>query len=325
MRFGNVRTAGAILLFAAFGMVIPSALAQGYPSKTIRIILPFGTGGTNLVGRWLALKLSAALGQQVVVDPRPGAGGNIAHEAAAKSPPDGYTLLMAGVAFVMSPNLNPKVGFDPLRDFVPIALVATIPNVLVVHPSVPAKSLGELVQLARSHPGKLTYASGGVGSGPHLAAEMLKSLTKTQILHVPYKGGALGIVGAMSGEIDIVISVVPSVLPYVNDGRMRALAVLDTKRVGSLPQVPTSAEAGIPKLLALNWYMLLAPAGVPRTIIERLNGELVKILQSTDTREHLAAVGGEVTSSTLEQTSEFLRADYERWGQVIRDAGIKAE
>lgn len=152
---------------------------------------------------------------------------------------------MAGVAFVMSPNINPKVGFDPLRDFVPIALVATIPNVVVVHPSVPAKSLGELVQLARSHPGKLTYASGGVGSGPHLAAEMLKSLTKTQILHVPYKGAALGIVGAMSGEIDIVISVVPSVLPYVNDGRMRALAVLDTKRVGSLPQVPTSAEAGI--------------------------------------------------------------------------------
>jgi tripartite-type tricarboxylate transporter receptor subunit TctC len=314
--------AGAICIASAISV----ACGQSYPIKPIRIILAFSSGGTDLVGRFMALKLSTVLGQQVVPDPRVGASGNIAHEAAAKSPPDGYTLLMAGAALVMNPNLNPKVRYDPLRDFAPVSLIATIPNVLVVHPSVPAKSLRELVELARSQPGKLAYASGGVGSGPHLAAEMLKSATKTQILHVPYKGGAsVGLIGAMSGEVDIVIAVASSVAPYVKNGRMRALAVFDTKRVDSLPQVPTSAEAGIPELIAVNWYMLVAPAGTPRAIISQLNAEAVKITQSAETRERLAAVGAEPAFSTPEQTADFLRADYERWGRVIRDAGITAE
>ena len=325
MKFCNVRMAGATLLLAAFATAMPAALAQSYPVKPIRIILPFATGATDVVTRWLGLKLAPVIGQAVVAEPRTGAGGNIAHETAAKSPPDGYTLLMAAPPVVINPHLNPKVGFDPLRDFVPIALLATIPNVLVVHPSVPAKDLRELVQLARSHPGKLAYASGGIGSAPHLASELLKSLTKTQIMHVPYKGAAIGLVGAMSGEVDIVISVALAVAPYVNNGRMRALAVLDTKRVGSLPQVPTSAEAGIPQLVAVNWYILLAPTGTPRAIIERLNAESVKIMQSSETRERFAAIGGEPASGTPEQTAEFLRAEYERWGQAIREAGIKAE
>jgi tripartite-type tricarboxylate transporter receptor subunit TctC len=325
MNFHEIRIAGATLLLAAFAMAMPAALAQSYPVKPIRIILPFATGATDVVARWLGLKLAPVIGQAIVPEPRTGAGGNIAHEAAAKSPADGYTLLMAAPPVVINPHLNPKVGFDPLRDFVPIALLATIPNVLVVHPSVPAKDLRELVQLARSHPGKLAYASGGIGSAPHLAAELLKSLTKTQIMHVPYKGAAIGLVGAMSGEVDIVISVALAVAPYVNNGRMRALAVLDTKRVSSLPQVPTSAEAGIPQLVAVNWYILLAPTGTPRAIIERLNAESVKIMQSAETRERFAAIGGEPASSTPEQTAAFLRAEYERWGQAIRDAGIKAE
>jgi tripartite-type tricarboxylate transporter receptor subunit TctC len=232
---------------------------------------------------------------------------------------------MAAPPVVINPLLNPKVGYDPLRDFSPIALLGSIPNALVVHPSVPAKNLRELVQLARSHPGKLSYGSGGVGSANHLAAELLKSLTQINILHVPYKSATIALVGAMSGEVDIVIVATSSVVSYVKEGRMRPLAVLDVKRVGSLPQVPTSAEAGIPQLTAVNWYVLLAPAGTPREIVERLNAESVKAMTASDTRERLAAMGGEPASGTPAQAAEFLRTEYERWGKVIRDAGIKAE
>jgi len=319
------RTGTALLsLLAALAAATPPAGAQAYPAKPIRILLPFA-GGTDLVGRLIALKLSAALGQQVVPDPRLGAGGNIAHEAAAKSPPDGYTLLMGAPPVLINPHLNARVGFDPLRDFAPIALLGSIPNVLVVHPSVPAKNLRELVQLARSRPGKLSYGSGGVGSANHLAGELMKSLAKIQIVHVPYKSATIGLVGAMSGEVDIVIVVVSSVAPYVKEGRMRPLAVMDAKRVGSMPQVPTTAEAGMPQLVAVNWYILLAPAGTPRAIIERLNAESVKAMAAAETRERFAAMGGEPASSTPEQTAEFLRTEYTRWGNVIRDAGIRAE
>ena len=311
---------------AVLSMVLaaPFAHAQNYPAKTIRLLLPFA-GGTDVVGRLIALKLSPTLGQQVVPDPRLGAGGNIAHEAAARAAPDGYTLLMAAPPVLINPLLNPKVAFDPLRDFAPIALVGSIPNMLVVHPSVPAKSLAELTQLARSRPGKLTYGSGGVGSVNQLAAELMKSLTKTNIVHVPYKSATIALVGAMSGEVDVVIVAVSSVVPYAKEGRMRALAVLDAKRVGSLPEVPTTAEAGLPQLVAVNWYMLLAPAATPRAIIERLNAETVKATLAPDTRERLAAMGGEPAAGTPEQTAEFLRKEYERWGKVIRDGGIKSE
>lgn len=314
------------LLLAPCSLLLGAALAQNYPLKPIRIILPFATGGTDLVSRWLALKLSPILGQQVVPEPRTGAGGNIAHETAAKSAPDGYTLLMAAPPLVINPNLSPRLGYDPLRDYAPIALLATIPNILVVHPSVPARNLRELVQVARSHPGKLAYGSGGVGSTNHLAAELLMSLTNTRMVHVPYKGAALGLVGAMSGEVDVVITTMSSVAAsYVDAGKMRGLAILDSKRVGSLPQVPTVVEAGMPQLLAVNWYVLLAPAGTPREIIERLNAESVKIMQSPETRERLILVGGEPAASTPEQAARFLREEHARWGKVIRDAGIRAE
>jgi len=324
MKLDPPRRITTALLCALLAMSAQSALAQSYPAKPIRILLPFA-GGTDVVGRLLAAKLSPAIGQQVVPDPRLGAGGNIAHEAAAKAAPDGYTLLMAAPPVVINPLLNPKVGFDPLRDFAPIALLGAIPNALVVHPSVPAKSLRELVQLARSHPGKLSYGSGGVGSANHLAAELLKSLTQINILHVPYKSATIALVGAMSGEVDIVFVATSSIVSYVKEGRMRPLAVLDVKRVGSLPQVPTSAEAGIPQLTAVNWYVLLAPAGTPREIVERLNVESVKAMTASDTRERLAAMGGEPASGTPAQAADFLRTEFERWGKVIRDAGIKAE
>jgi tripartite-type tricarboxylate transporter receptor subunit TctC len=318
-----LRNCTAALLCAA--VTLTPAFAQTYPTKPIRILMPFGTGGTDLVTRWLASKLSPVLGQQVLPEPRTGAGGNIAHEAVARAPADGYTLLMAAPPVVINPALNPKSAYDPLRDFAPIALTASIPSVLVVHPSVPARSLRELVQLARSHPGKLAYASGGIGSTPHLAGELLKSLTRTNIVHVPYKGAALGLIGAMSGEVDMVIAVSNAVAPYVKDSRMRPLAVLDTKRVTALPDVPTAAESGMPQLLAVNFYILLAPAGTPRPIIERLNAETVKIMSSAETRERLAAAGAEISPGTPEQASEFLRAEHTRWSKVITDARIKAE
>jgi tripartite-type tricarboxylate transporter receptor subunit TctC len=311
-------------LAAALACAAPPAAAQNYPAKPVRLVLPFA-GGTDVVGRLLALKLSPALGQQVVPDPRLGAGGNIAHEAVARAAPDGYTLLMAAPPVVINPLLNAKSGFDPQRDFAAVAVLGSIPNVLVVHPSVPARSLRELLQIARAQPGKLTYGSGGVGSVNQLAAELLKSLTKTSILHVPYKSATVGLVGAMSGEVDIVIVASSSVVPYAKENRIRPLAVLDAKRVSSLPQVPTTAEAGLPQLVAVNWYMVLAPAGTPRAIVERLNAESVRAMAQADTRERLAAMGGEPATGTPEQAAEFLRSEYERWGRVIRDGGIKSE
>lgn len=298
--------------------------AQTYPVKPIRLVLPFA-GGTDVVARMLAAKLSPALGQQVVPEPRLGAGGNIAHDAVAKAAPDGYTLLMAAPPVVINPHVNPKVGFDPVRDFAAVALIGAIPNVLVVHPSVPAKTLKELIALAQKNPDKLTYGSGGVGSANQLAAELLKSLTRTRMLHVPYKSATVALVGAMSGEVDVVIVASSSAAPYVKDNRMRGLAVLDTKRIGFMPTVPTSAEAGLPALTAVNWYVIMAPKDTPAAIVERLNAEAVKGMNAPDTRERLQAMGGEPASSTPQQTAEFVRTEFARWGTVIREANIRAE
>jgi tripartite-type tricarboxylate transporter receptor subunit TctC len=320
----HIRSAGLLCALVFAVMAAAPAAAQSYPAKPIRIILPFA-GGTDVVARLLAGKLAPVLGQQILPEQRLGAGGNIAHETVAKAAPDGYTLLMAAPPLVINPHLNPRAGFDALRDFAPIALLATIPNVLVVHPTVPAKSLRELLQLARSRPGKLTYGSGGVGSSNHLAAELLKSVTGTQILHVPYKSATIALGNALGGEVDIVIVAASSTAAYVQQGKMRALAVLDHKRLSAMPQVPTASEAGAPQVVAVNWYILLAPAAAPRAVIERLNAESVKAMALPDMRERLAAMGGEPAAGTPEQTVEFLRAEHARWGKVIRDAGIRPE
>jgi len=314
----------SILLCAAQAMTPSVVTAQSYPTKPVRIILPY-LGGTEFVGRWLASKMSPALGQQVIVDPRPGAGGNLGHDATAKAAPDGYTLMLASTPFILNPILNTKAGYDIARDFAPIALIATLPNVLAVHPSVPAKSLRELVQLARAHPGKLAYGSGTAGSTSHLAGELLRSLGRIDILLVPYKGATFALVGAMSGEVDVVIPAASAVEPYVKANRMRALAVLDAKRLTSMPEVPTSAEAGMPQLLIVNWYVLAAPAATPRAIVERLNAEAGKVMQMAETRTYFAGLGGDPVSTTPEQTAAFLRAEHERWAKLILEAGIKAE
>jgi tripartite-type tricarboxylate transporter receptor subunit TctC len=328
MKYRRTSAALTFLLCAATAPLPAPALAQAqahvYPTKPIRIILPY-LGGTDFVGRWLAARLTLGLGQQVIVDPRPGAGGNIGHEAVAKAAPDGYTLMLASTPFVLNPILNSKSAYDLTRDFAPIEWVATLPNVLAVHPSVPARTLRDLVQLARANPGKLAYGSGTVGSTSHLAGELLKSLSKADILLVPYKGATFALVGAMSGEVDVVIPAASAVEPYVKNNRMRVLAVLDSKRLTSMPDVPTSAEAGMPQLLIVNWYVLTAPAATPRAIIERLNAEVVKVMQAPETRTYLAGIGGEPISSTPEQAAAFLRSESERWARVIRAAGIKAE
>ena len=301
-----------------------NTFAQSYPSRPVRIILPY-LGSTDFAGRWIAAKLAPVLGQQVVVDPRPGAGGKIGHELAAKSAPDGYTLMLAAPPLVINPHLYLKTVNDALRDYTPIAVLGTIPSVLAVHPSVPAKSLHELVQLARSAPGKLTYGSGAPGSPSHLAGELLKSLGKVSILLVPYKGASFALIGAMSGEVDMVIPAASAAEPYVKDKRMRALAILNTKPVASLPGVPTAAEAGMPQLLVVNWFVLTAPTGTPQAIIDRLNMEVTRIMQTTESHQHFAALGGEVATTTPNQAAAFLRGEYARWGKVIREADIKAE
>ena len=293
----------------------------------MRIILLY-LGSTEFAGRWIAAKLAPALGQQVVVDPRPGAGGKIGHELAAKAAPDGYTLMLAAPPLVINAHLYPKGGMagqDALRDYAPIAMLGTIPSVLAVHPSVPAASVRELTQLARNSPGKLAYGSGAPGSPSHLAGELLKSLSKTNILLVPYKGASFALIGAMSGEVDVVIPAASAAAPYVKDKRMRALAVLNTKPVNSMPGVPTAAEANMPQLLIVNWFVLAAPAGTLHAIIERLNLEVNKVMQTAETRQHFVALGGEVAVTTPEQAGAFVREEYERWGRVIREANIKAD
>jgi tripartite-type tricarboxylate transporter receptor subunit TctC len=234
-------------------------------------------------------------------------------------------LLMAAPPVVLNPLLNPKVGFDPVRDFAPVAVVAAIPSVLVVHPLVPAKSMKELVALARRNPDKLSYGSGGVGSTPHLASELLKSLAGVKMLHVPYKSATIALTGAMSGEVDVVVVASSSAAPYVKNGRLRALAVLDGKRVAAMSEVPTAAEVGFPQLLAVNWYALLAPRDTPVAIVERLNAEAVKAINAAETRERLAGIGGEPMTTTPAQSAAFIRDEMARWGKVIRDAGVKAE
>jgi len=317
MRFRNITLVAGLLLFASL------ASAQGYPSKPIRLLLPFA-GGTDAVARLLALKLSSALGQQVLPEQKLGAGGNIAHRALAEAAPDGYTLLMAAPPVVINPHLNPNAGFDPLRDFVAVAQLTAIANVLVVHPKVPAKTLRELIGLARASPGKLTYGSGGVGSTNHLAVELIQSTAKVDILHVPYKSATLALTGLLAGEVDIVVVAASSAAAYVKDGRLRALATLDAKRSSAMPEVPTAKEAGLP-IVAVNWYLLLAPRGTPPDIVLRLNAESQRALHVPDIRERLEALGGEPVSGPPEEAAAFLRTEYEQWGRVIREAGIKAE
>jgi tripartite-type tricarboxylate transporter receptor subunit TctC len=317
------RTVWFVLCAVAAVLCASPALAQRYPERQIRLVVAFPTGAPHILALLLSEKLREQLGQPVVPDFRGGAGGNLAAELVAKAPADGYTLLLTSGSIAISPSLYPKLGYDPFRDFAPVTLLATVPNVLVVHPSVPAYSLRELVKLAKAHPGKLTFGSGGVGSGSQLGSELFKTLNGLQMVHVPYKGAALALSAMLSGEVDMVTSTVPATIPLVRSGRIRALAVMAPKRVASLPDVPTAAEEGMPELVVITWYGLFVPARVHSDIIERLNGEVRKAMNAPDVRTKLSQVELEVATGTSAKAQRFLRAEFERWRRVIQEAGIK--
>lgn len=322
-----MRIARALLCPALLALLAspPPVLAQKYPEKSIRMVVAFPTGAPYILALLISEKLRESLGQSVVPDFRPGAGGNLASELVAKAAPDGYTLLLTSPTIAISPSLFSKLGYDTFRDFAPITLLATVPNVLLVHPSVPATSLAELVKLAKAHPGKLNFGSGGLGSGSQLGSELFISLAKIKMVHVPYKGASIALTAMLGGEVDMVTSTIPGAIPHANSGRIRALAVMSPERAPTLPQVPTTAEAGMPALLVLTWYGLFAPAGVKPDIIDRLNAEVAKVMNAPDTRSKLAQVGLDAATSTPAEFAKFVRAEADKWARVIKEANIRGE
>lgn len=321
----TMQFAALICTFVTVAAHHPASAQPAYPAKTVRIVIPFGTGGTNLMARWLAPKFSEAFGQTFVVDPRLGAGGNIGNELVAKSPPDGYTLLIAPPGLVFSPFLYKKVGYDPLRDFTSITLLGSVPNVMAIHPSVPAQTLQQVIDIARKQPKRLSYGSGGIGSTNHLAMEALKSLTKTDIVHIPYKGATLALVDNISGQVDIVVVAVSSVAPYITQGKLRGIVTLSAKRNAMLPNLPTSAEAGQPQFVMDNWYGFYGPAGTPRDIVERLNAEAIKVMKQPDTRDRLGGQGFDLFPGGPAELAALVKSEYARFGKLVKDAGITPE
>ena len=313
-------------LFAVTGVVQPLAAAETYPLRPIRMIVAYPPGGgTDRVGRVMAEELAQQLGQNVVVDNRGGATGNIGSELAARAVPDGYTLLMGNVApNAVNVSLFKKLGFDPVKSFAPISLVAVTPNILVVHPSVPVKSVSDLLALARAKPGALDFPSAGVGSSSHLAGEMLKSMAKIDMVHIPYKGGGPSLIALISGQVQIMFATLPAAMPHVKSGKVRPVAVTTAKRSLAMPDLPTIAESGVKGYEAATWYGLLAPAGTPRPVINRLHGETVKILAGP-TRQRLEAQGFEPDGGTPPAFAAYIKGEIAKWAKVIRDAGIPAE
>lgn len=314
------------LMFVPALCGFPAVVAADYPQRPLRFILPFPAGGaTDTIGRSIAQKLGESLGQNVLVDNRPGAGGNLGVEVAAKSAADGYTLLLCSPTCAISPSLYRRLNYDPQRDLAPISLVATIPTLLIVHPAVPAKSLKELLELARSRPGLLNYGSGGVGSSNHLAMELMKSLARIDIVHVAYKGTGQALASLVAGEIQMVAISPPAALPLLPSGKVRVLAVLRERRITTLPDVPTAAEAGLPGLHVNTWYGMLTRSGTPAPLIALLNERVNAALKSPDTRDRLAQAGVEATGSTAQQFGDFMKSEIQRLGRIVREAGIKAE
>ena len=304
-------------------LVLPSlAAAAEWPSRPVRFVIG---PAPDVLARMVGQKLSDAWGQQVVVDQRPGAGGIIAGELVAKAPPDGYTWLLTTGAYTTLVGLNPKLPFDFVRDLAPVSLMATIPFLLVVHPSVPAKSVEDLVKLARARPGQLNYASGGNGTTAHLAAEMFKNMAKVNIVHVPYKGIAAAVVDVLGGQVHVMFAIMQSGLPHVKAGKLRALGVSGAKRSASAPELPTISEAGVAGYEFISWNAVHVPSGTPRAVVARIHGELVKILALPDGKERMFGLGMEVEGSTPAQLAALVNADIAKWSKVIKESGIKAD
>jgi tripartite-type tricarboxylate transporter receptor subunit TctC len=317
------------IVTALLGAVLPlAAWSQAYPSvKPIRLIVPFAPGGNvDITARTIAPGLGEAVGQTVVVENRTGAGGVLGADAVAKSPADGYTLLMGSNSSVsVAPALNPKNPYHPIRDFAPISLVAATPFVLVAHPSVPANTLGELIALAKAKPGSLTMASGGIGSSNHLVGELFQSVTRTKLLHIPYKGAGAVAGDLMGGQVQLLFDQLAASTPNIKSGKLKAFAVTSATRASVLPEVPTMVESGLKEMDVINITGLLAPIGTSPEIVARLNAALLKVLARTEVKERFATLGVSPLGSTPEQFATFIRDDYAKWTKVITDANIKAE
>jgi tripartite-type tricarboxylate transporter receptor subunit TctC len=302
------------------------ASGQAYPAKPVRFIAGFPAGGpSDIVTRAVAKRMSELMGQPVIVENRAGAGGHIAVEAVAKAPPDGYTILLAGSFLTIGPSLNPKLPYDPVRDLVPVGLIARNQYLLVVHPAVPARNVKELIALARSRPGQLNYGSSGVGAPPHLATELLKTMARVDAVHVPYKGATPAIADLIGGHIDFYIGGISGLISQVRSGKVRALAVTGARRSSELPDVPTIAEAALPGYDISTWFGVVAPAETPKDIVARLNATLLKIIGEKETQSYLAAQGLEPATSTPEELARIIRDEIPKFAKIVKAAGIKAE
>jgi tripartite-type tricarboxylate transporter receptor subunit TctC len=307
-------------------LIAGAAAAQGYPNRAVRIVVPFPPGGTSdILARTIGAKLSESFGQPVVIDNRPGAGGNIAAEHVAKSTPDGYTLIMGTSSLAISQSLYRKLNYDLVRDFAPITQAVNYANLLVVHPSTGFASANDLLAAARAKPGALSYGTAGNGTPPHMTGELFKAYTKVDIQHIPYKGGAPAIADLVGGTIPIMFDNVPPLLPHVRAGRIKALAVTSLNRVSVLPDVPTLHELGLKDFDAVGWNGILAPAGTPREIVSRVHAAVVAILARPDVRDQLTAQGADIVGNTPEQFTAWIRVEVKKWAEVIRVSGAKVD
>ncbi len=317
-------TAGTSLLLS---IAIPGSYAAGYPDRPVRLIVPSAPGGgTDTSARIVAPKLAEYLGQQIIIDNRAGAGAIIGGEIASRAAPDGYTLLMGLSTYTINPAMLRKIPFDFARDFAPVSVAVTLPNVLVSHPSLPAKTVKELIAFARARPGQLTFASAGLGTNPHLTMELFLNMTGLKMIHVPYKGVGPALVDVVAGHVPMMTGNMLSAYPQIKSGRVRAYGVTSARRTAGAPEIPTIAESGVPGYEAVQWYGLLAPAGTPREIIMRLHGGMVHLLQDPAMKQRLISDGAEATpSASPEQFAALIRAELVKWAKVVRDAGIQPE
>lgn len=324
---GSLRLAAAVTL-AALGVltITPAAMAQAWPNKSVRVVIPFPAGGSaDTLARLLGQKLTERLGQPFLADNRPGAGGNIGTELVAKAAPDGYTFLMGVSSIAIAPSLYANLNWDPVKDLAPVVLVASTPNILVVHPSVAASSVQELVALAKSKPGQLNYASGGNGATNHLAGELFKRMTGTEIVHIPYRGNPLAVIDVLNGQVAMIFDFMITSLPHVKAGKLRPLAVTGTQRSAQVPELPTVSEAGVTGYEASTWFAVMAPAGTPAEAIGKLNAEVNAVLRLPDVRERLDTLGAEPLGGTSADVATRLHADLIKWTEVVKAANIKIE
>ena len=322
-----MKIATRLALTMMLGMATFNAHAQTYPTKPVRFIVPFPPGGpTDIMGRLAAQRLTEAWGVQVVADNRAGAGGNIGSELCAKSPPDGYTICMMTVAQSISPSIYPKLGFDPLKDFAPVTLMATLPSLLMVHPSLPVKNVKELVALAKAKPATLTYASTGNGTSPHMLMEMFKWMAGgINLVHVPYKGASPAMIDQISGQIDVAFSTAIAALPFVQQGKVRAIAVSTKDRFAPLPDLPTVEQGGIKGYDGSSWQGVVMPANTPRDMIAKANAELVKMLKSPDMKEKILLQGGIAIGNSPDEFAAYMKSESDIWAKVAKAAKVRVE